>query len=131
MRRLMGTAAGVAALVLASLTVLPGTAQAATGTGYTSPSYYGNASFNTSTGRLTVNDTYGDSRRVVSSVWNLSLGGLHIVSGEDANGSNGTPGYAYASGGYAPGDRLEIEVCRRNGPTATPTNCDSGYVTVN
>ena len=121
----------IAAGALASLTLLTGSAQAATATAYTSPSTYGNASFNTTSGLLTIRDTNADSHRVVAFVWNLSLGGLMVTSGADANGSNSTPGYGQANGGYQKGHRLEVEVCRRDGANGFDKNCDSAFVTVN
>ncbi|MER6556537.1 hypothetical protein ABT300_02050 [Streptomyces sp. NPDC001027] len=123
------SALAVGGLAIALGMMAQGSAQAATGTGKTSPSYYGNATFNTSTGRLTVNDTKTDSRRVVATVWNTDLGYVEVVSGQDANGDNGVPGTATASGGYSSGDLLMIEVCRRNGAGGADTDCGYGYVT--
>ena len=102
-----------------------GTAQAASWTVYTSPSTYGYATFNTSTGGLYVNDTYGDSRRIVASVWNDSLGGAHVVTGQDANGSNNGGVTSYGDL-FESGDWLTIEICRRNGnDPSTEDKCNS------
>ncbi|MFG3556588.1 hypothetical protein ACGGAQ_19625 [Micromonospora sp. NPDC047557] len=125
-KRALVLAGGV---VLSLAVVAPGPAQAASKTAYTSPSGYGYATFNTSTRKLTVQDTNGDSRRVVAFVYNESLGGLFILGAQDANGSNGTPGTATApSGSYHSGDTLSIEVCRRNGSAGADTDC--GWATV-
>ncbi|MEH1166966.1 hypothetical protein V6V47_16430 [Micromonospora sp. CPCC 205539] len=101
-------------VTLSLVVVAPASAQAASATAYTSPSRYGNASFNTSTGVLTIRDTNADGYRIVATVWNMTYGlGLDIADGEDANGSNNTPGYATAyRGSYYSGNELVIEVCR-------------------
>ncbi|MEU7039363.1 hypothetical protein ABZ958_37820 [Streptomyces sp. NPDC046237] len=126
----MRSAVAISGLALGLGLVSQGTAQAAQATAWTNPSHIGQASFNTSSGQLTVWDTYTDNRRVKASVWNITLGGAHVVSAEDANGNNSDPGYAWASGGYRSGDRLQIQVCRQAGATGTPYDCGYAYVTV-
>ncbi|GAB2587518.1 hypothetical protein GCM10027168_20420 [Streptomyces capparidis] len=129
MKQLKRSAMVVGGLALALGMTAQGTAQAATGTGYTSPSSYGYAKFNSSTRELIVQDTRADGRRVVAYVWNEDLDGRQIVSGEDANGANGTPGHGTAWGAYEPGDRLSIEVCRRDGASGFLTDCGIAYMT--
>ncbi|ELS57974.1 hypothetical protein [Streptomyces viridochromogenes] len=77
-----------------------------------------------------MNDTYADGRRIVASVWNESLGGAHVVTGQDANGSNNGGVTSYGSL-FDSGDVLTIRICRRNGTDpSTEDKCNERTVIV-
>ncbi|KUL22937.1 hypothetical protein [Streptomyces regalis] len=127
-----GKRAAVLVSGLAATLGLPaqGTAHATSWTVYTSPSTYGYATFNTSTGGLYVNDTYADGRRIVADVWNESLGGALVVHGQDTNGSNNGGVTSYGSW-FESGDVLTIQICRRNGTApSTDDRCNERTVIV-
>jgi hypothetical protein len=104
-------------------------AQAATYYTWTSPTTYGYATFTSTTGALTVYDTYGDSRRVIAEVWNSDTI-TRLTTAQDANGNNGTPGTTtYAR--VTPGDRVFVIVCRQDGSDPDLRDaCDSQDYTI-
>ncbi|MFI8518821.1 hypothetical protein ACIGEZ_13485 [Streptomyces sp. NPDC085481] len=125
-----GLALGAA--LLATLVAAP-SAQAyplETHIGYASSSTYGYGAYEVMTegyGVIYAMDTHGDGYRIVTTVYNQTLGGDQVAFAYDANGDNSSSGpldYDYL--GRA-GDQMKMVTCRQNGAGGTPFNCKTTY----